>query len=307
VKPFPTVIAGAERSYQFYSDRHGFRHAVGRGAPLMMTAADRVSEAPATAADVRPVVLEVSGLSKSFGTHTVLRDVSLKVHKGETVCLLGPSGSGKSTLLRCMNWLEEPDGGSVILNGQRIGMRRSGSVRMSDRELAATRSRIGMVFQHFALWPHMTVLQNVMEAPLYVLKRDKAKVRAEAEALLARVGLSEKFDSFPSRLSGGQKQRVAIARCLAMKPDVILFDEPTSALDPELVGEVLSVMQDLARDGMTMVVVTHEMSFARDVASQVVFMDNGQIVETGHPDQFFTAAQTERALQFLARYAARGQ
>jgi polar amino acid transport system ATP-binding protein len=307
VKPFPTVIAGAERSYHFYSDRHGFRHAVGRGAPLMMTAADRVSEAPATAADERPVVLEVSGLSKSFGTHTVLRDVSLKVHKGETVCLLGPSGSGKSTLLRCMNWLEEPDGGSVILNGQRIGMRRSGSVRMSDRELAATRSRIGMVFQHFALWPHMTVLQNVMEAPLYVLKRDKAEVRAEAEALLARVGLSEKFDSFPSRLSGGQKQRVAIARCLAMKPDVILFDEPTSALDPELVGEVLSVMQDLARDGMTMVVVTHEMSFARDVASRVVFMDNGQIVETGHPDQFFTAAQTERALQFLARYAARGQ
>ena len=273
----------------------------------MKTAADSVSEAPATAADERPVVLEVGGLSKNFGDHTVLRDVSLKVHKGETVCLLGPSGSGKSTLLRCMNWLEEPDGGSVILNGERIGMRRSGSVRMSDRELAATRSRIGMVFQHFALWPHMSVLRNVMEAPLYVLKRDKTEVRAEAEALLARVGLAEKLDSFPSRLSGGQKQRVAIARCLAMKPDVILFDEPTSALDPELVGEVLSVMQDLARDGMTMVVVTHEMSFARDVASRVVFMDNGQIVETGHPDQFFTAAQTERALQFLARYTARSQ
>jgi polar amino acid transport system ATP-binding protein len=305
VKPFPTVIAGADLSYHFYLDRDGFRHADGRGALLMRTAAD--NEAPATAADERPVVLEVSGLSKSFGAHTVLRDVSLKVHKGETVCLLGPSGSGKSTLLRCMNWLEEPDGGSVILNGERIGMRRSGSVRMSDRELAATRSHIGMVFQHFALWPHMNVLRNVMEAPLYVLKRDKAEVRAEAEALLARVGLAEKLDSFPSRLSGGQKQRVAIARCLAMKPDVILFDEPTSALDPELVGEVLSVMQDLARDGMTMVVVTHEMSFARDVASRVVFMDNGQIVETGHPDQFFTAAQTERALQFLARYTARSQ
>jgi polar amino acid transport system ATP-binding protein len=273
----------------------------------MNTAADSISEAPATTADDRPVVLEVDGLSKNFGDHTVLRDVSLKVHKGETVCLLGPSGSGKSTLLRCMNWLEEPDGGSVVLNGQRIGMRRSGSVRMSDRELAATRSRIGMVFQHFALWPHMTVLGNVMEAPLYVLKRDKAEVRAEAEALLDRVGLAEKLDSFPSRLSGGQKQRVAIARCLAMKPDVILFDEPTSALDPELVGEVLSVMQDLARDGMTMVVVTHEMSFARDVASRVIFMDNGQIVETGHPDQFFTAAQTDRAVQFLARYAARSQ
>jgi polar amino acid transport system ATP-binding protein len=273
----------------------------------MKTAADSVSEAPATAAEERPVVLEVSGLSKNFGAHTVLRDVSLQVHKGETVCLLGPSGSGKSTLLRCMNWLEEPDGGSVVLNGQRVGMRRNGSVRMSDRELAATRCRIGMVFQHFALWPHMTVLQNVMEAPVYVLKRDKAEVRAEAEALLARVGLAEKLDSFPSRLSGGQKQRVAIARCLAMKPDVILFDEPTSSLDPELVGEVLSVMQDLARDGMTMVVVTHEMNFARDVASRVVFMDNGQIVEIGHPDQFFAAAQTERAVQFLTRYAARGQ
>jgi polar amino acid transport system ATP-binding protein len=269
----------------------------------MTTAADSVSEAPVTA-EQRPVVLEVSGLSKNFGAHTVLRDVSLKVHKGETVCLLGPSGSGKSTLLRCMNWLEEPDGGSVVLNGERVGVRRNSSVRMSDRELAATRSRIGMVFQHFALWPHMSVLQNVMEAPLYVLKRNRAEVRAEAEALLARVGLAEKFDSFPSRLSGGQKQRVAIARCLAMKPDIVLFDEPTSSLDPELVGEVLSVMQDLARDGMTMVVVTHEMSFARDVASRVVFMDNGQIVETGHPDQFFAAAQTERALQFLARYAA---
>lgn len=273
----------------------------------MKTATDRESEPPSTAANQPPVVLEVSGLSKTFGAHTVLRDVSLKVHKGETICLLGPSGSGKSTLLRCMNWLEEPDGGSVVLNGQRVGMRASGSVRMSDRELAATRSHIGMVFQHFALWPHMTVLQNVMEAPLYVLKRDKAEVRAEAEALLARVGLAQKFDSFPSRLSGGQKQRVAIARCLAMKPDVILFDEPTSALDPELVGEVLGVMQQLARDGMTMVVVTHEMSFARDVASRVIFMDNGQIVETGHPDQFFAAAQTERALQFLSRYAARSQ
>src|ERR1700733_9545641 len=215
------------------------RDVVGRGEPLMNTAADSISEAPATTADDRPVVLEVDGLSKNFGAHTVLRDVSLRIHKGETVCLLGPSGSGKSTLLRCMNWLEEPDGGSVVLNGERIGMRRSGSVRMNDRELAATRSRIGMVFQHFALWPHMTVLQNVMEAPVYVLKRDKTEVRAEAEALLVRVGLAEKFDSFPSRLSGGQKQRVAIARCLAMKPDVILFDEPTSALDPELVGEVL--------------------------------------------------------------------
>jgi polar amino acid transport system ATP-binding protein len=269
------------------------------------SSAESLPETPATSETERPVVLEVNGLSKSFGPNTVLRDISLKIHKGETVCLLGPSGSGKSTLLRCMNWLEEPDGGTVVLNGQRVGMRPGGSIRMSDRDLAAARTHIGMVFQHFALWPHMTVLQNVMEAPVYVLKRPKAEVRAEAEALLARVGLADKLDSFPARLSGGQKQRVAIARCLAMKPDVILFDEPTSSLDPELVGEVLNVMQDLVRDGMTMVVVTHEMSFARDVASRVVFMDNGQIVETGHPDQFFAAPKTDRARQFLMRYAAR--
>lgn len=273
---------------------------------MMNSSAECLPETPAASETERPVVLEVSGLSKSFGPNTVLRDIGLKIHKGETVCLLGPSGSGKSTLLRCMNWLEEPDGGTVVLNGQRVGMRPGGSIRMSDRDLAAARTHIGMVFQHFALWPHMTVLQNVMEAPVYVLKRPKAEVRAEAEALLARVGLADKLDSFPARLSGGQKQRVAIARCLAMKPDVILFDEPTSSLDPELVSEVLNVMQDLVRDGMTMVVVTHEMSFARDVASRVVFMDNGQIVETGHPDQFFAAPKTDRARQFLMRYAARG-
>lgn len=272
---------------------------------MMNSSAESLPETPAASEAERPVVLEVSGLSKSFGPNTVLRDISLKIHKGETVCLLGPSGSGKSTLLRCMNWLEEPDGGTVVLNGQRVGMRPGGSIRMSDCDLAAARTHIGMVFQHFALWPHMTVLQNVMEAPIYVLKRPRAEVRAEAEALLARVGLADKLDSFPARLSGGQKQRVAIARCLAMKPDVILFDEPTSSLDPELVGEVLNVMQDLVRDGMTMVVVTHEMSFARDVASRVVFMDNGQIVETGHPDQFFAAPKTDRARQFLMRYAAR--
>jgi polar amino acid transport system ATP-binding protein len=250
-----------------------------------------------------PVVLEVAGVSKSFGTHTVLRDISLKVHKGETVCLLGPSGSGKSTLLRCMNWLEEPDGGAVLLNGKRIGIRPGTQLRMTDRDLAAMRTRIGMVFQHFALWPHMTVLQNVMEAPVQVLKRDKAEVRREAESLLQRVGLAEKMDAFPTRLSGGQKQRVGIARSLAMKPDVILFDEPTSSLDPELVGEVLNVMQGLVDEGMTMVVVTHEMSFARDVASRVVFVDGGYVVETGTPDAFFTAPKTERARQFLARYA----
>ena len=266
--------------------------------------AEKHSDTPAPATVEPPVVLEVNGLSKSFGTNTVLRDISLKVHQGEVVCLLGPSGSGKSTLLRCMNWLEEPDGGTVTLSGQRIGVRTGGSVRMNDRDLAALRTRIGMVFQHFALWPHLTVLQNVMEAPVHVLKRDKAEVRAEAEALLQRVGLADKMNAFPARLSGGQKQRVGIARSLAIKPEVILFDEPTSSLDPELVGEVLAVMQDLARDGLTMVVVTHEMSFAREVASQVVFMDGGYVVETGTPGRFFAAPESDRARQFLARYAA---
>jgi polar amino acid transport system ATP-binding protein len=262
---------------------------------------------PSTEQDARPIVLEVSGLTKRFGENTVLRDISLKVHKGETVCLLGPSGSGKSTLLRCMNWLEEPDGGSVQLAGRRIGVTPGTHLRMTDRELAAIRTRIGMVFQHFALWPHMSVLQNVMEAPVHVLKRDKAEARHDAEALLRRVGLGEKMHSFPSQLSGGQKQRVGIARAMAMTPDVILFDEPTSALDPELVGEVLAVMRVLAKDGMTMVVVTHEMGFARDVASRIVFMDKGQIVETGAPERFFAAPETERARQFLMRYAARGR
>jgi polar amino acid transport system ATP-binding protein len=204
-----------------------------------------------------------------------------------------------------MNWLEEPDGGMVLLNGRPVGVRPGSNLRMSDKDLAAVRTRIGMVFQHFALWPHLTVLQNVMEAPVHVLKQDKAEARKTAEALLQRVGLAEKMDSFPARLSGGQKQRVGIARSLAMKPDVILFDEPTSSLDPELVGEVLTVMQDLARDGMTMVVVTHEMGFARDVASRVVFMDAGQIVESAPPDRFFAAPETDRARQFLMRYAAR--
>jgi polar amino acid transport system ATP-binding protein len=175
---------------------------------------------------------------------------------------------------------------------------------MGHKDLSLMRTRIGMVFQHFALWPHLTVLQNVMEAPLHVQGRPKAEVREEAEALLARVGLSDKIDVFPARLSGGQKQRVGIARALAMKPALILFDEPTSALDPELVGEVLTVMRDLAREGMTMVVVTHEMSFAREAAGRVIFMDRGAIVETGRPEDFFHAPSTERARQFLLRYAA---
>ncbi|MBS0558958.1 MAG: amino acid ABC transporter ATP-binding protein [Proteobacteria bacterium] len=248
-------------------------------------------------------VLRVQGLSKTYGAHTVLRDIDLSVNEGETVCIVGPSGAGKSTLLRCVNWLEVPDAGAVYLAGQHVGVRPGGAVPMSDAELARVRTRIGFVFQHFALWPHLSVIGNVMAAPLHVQRRPREEVRREAEALLAKVGLSDKQDSMPARLSGGQKQRVGIARALAMRPQLLLFDEPTSALDPELVGEVLGVMQDLARDGMTMVVVTHEMAFARAAASRIVFMDQGRIVETAPPETFFTAPATDRARQFLQRVA----
>jgi polar amino acid transport system ATP-binding protein len=247
-------------------------------------------------------VLDVAGVSKRFGDNDVLSDVSFQVGKGETICVLGPSGSGKSTLLRCINWLERPDAGQIYLNGERVGINNAGIV-MGDRELSRIRTHVGMVFQHFALWPHLTVLQNLMEAPLQVQKRPKAEVRDEALALLAKVGLSDKRDAFPAKLSGGQKQRVGIARALAMRPDLLLFDEPTSALDPELVGEVLVVMRDLAREGMTMVIVTHEMTFARDAATRVLFLDRGRVVETGSPDKFFSSPETERARQFLQRYA----
>jgi polar amino acid transport system ATP-binding protein len=248
-------------------------------------------------------VLSVRSLSKSFGANLVLDAVDLEVGRGETVCVLGPSGSGKSTLLRCINWLERPDAGSVYLAGQRVGVRPGGNVPMSDAELARIRTRIGMVFQHFALWPHRTVLQNLTEAPIHVQRRPAAEVRREAETLLARIGLADKAGAHPARLSGGQKQRVGIARALMMKPDVLLFDEPTSALDPELVGEVLAVMQALAREGMTMVVVTHEMAFAREAATRVVFMDHGRVIETAAPQRFFTGPESERARQFLLRYA----
>jgi polar amino acid transport system ATP-binding protein len=247
-------------------------------------------------------VLDVVGISKRFGDLEVLRDISFQVQKGETVCVLGPSGSGKSTLLRCINWLERPDAGQIYLNGQEVGIS-GGGVVMSDRDLSRIRTHIGMVFQHFALWPHLTVLQNLMEAPVQVQKRHKAEVREEALALLAKVGLSDKCDVFPSKLSGGQKQRVGIARALAMKPDLLLFDEPTSALDPELVGEVLLVMRELAREGMTMVIVTHEMGFAREAATRVLFLDRGKVVETGAPEQFFSNPETDRARQFIQRYA----
>lgn len=246
-------------------------------------------------------VLDVAGVSKRFGALEVLSDVSFRVAKAETVCVLGPSGSGKSTLLRCINWLERPDAGQIYLNGAEIGVNGAGVV-MSDRDLSRIRTRIGMVFQHFALWPHLTVLQNLMEAPVQVQRRPKAEVRDEALALLAKVGLSDKRDVFPAKLSGGQKQRVGIARALAMRPDLLLFDEPTSALDPELVGEVLVVMRELAHEGMTMVVVTHEMGFARDAATRILFLDHGRVVETAAPEKFFSSPETERARQFIQRY-----
>src|SRR6201992_2835305 len=247
-------------------------------------------------------VLDVVGISKRFGDLEVLHDISFQVQKGETVCVLGPSGSAKSTLLRCINWLEKPDAGQIYLNGERVGINNAGVV-IGDRDLSKIRTRIGMVFQHFALWTHLTVLQNLMEAPVQVQKRPKAEVRDEALALLAKVGLSDKRDTFPSKLSGGQKQRVGIARALAMRPDLLLFDEPTSALDPELVGEVLVVMRELAHEGMTMVVVTHEMGFARDAATRILFLDRGRVVETAAPERFFSNPETERARQFIQRYA----
>jgi len=263
-----------------------------------LAAPDLVADAPAA----ERYTLEARRISKQFADLEVLRDVSMAVAPGSTVSILGPSGSGKSTMLRCLNWLETPDGGEVYLAGDRVGIRPDGRP-MSDKELARTRARMGMVFQSFNLWPHFTVLQNIIEAPIHVLGVPKDEAVARAESLLDKVGLSEKRDAWPHSLSGGQKQRVAIARALGMAPEVLLFDEPTSALDPELVGEVLAVMRALSDEGMTMIVVTHEMSFARDVCDEVVFMDKGQVVERAAPDRFFTAPATERAQRFLARYS----
>ncbi len=247
----------------------------------------------------------MSGLAKRFGQNEVLRGVSLTVQRGETVVVIGPSGSGKTTLLRCINMLEDYEQGTVTVDGDPVGYtldhggRRQ---RMAERDIAAAREKIGIVFQSYNLFPHMTVLRNITAAPIRV--RGIPRVRAEQRAvdLLAMVGLSDKAAAYPARLSGGQQQRVAIARALAMDPKIMLFDEVTSALDPELVGEVLAAMQQLARDGMTMIVVTHEMSFARDVADRIVFMDGGVIVEEGTPDQLFFQPRTERVRQFLKRY-----
>ena len=244
--------------------------------------------------------VEVRGLGKRFGSLQVLTDVSFKVPGGTTVCILGPSGSGKSTLLRCINFLERPNEGEVFLHGERVGFKNGALMR--DRDLSLYRVRMGMVFQHFNLWPHLTVLGNIIESPVHVLKVPRAAAIAQAEALLEKVGLAEKRHVYPHTLSGGQKQRVAIARALAINPKVLLFDEPTSALDPEIVGEVLAVMKRLSAEGMTMIVVTHEMGFAREAANTTIFMDAGRIVEASTPDEFFTAPRTERARQFLQRY-----
>ncbi|OEC34260.1 polar amino acid transport system ATP-binding protein [Pseudomonas cuatrocienegasensis] len=242
--------------------------------------------------------VQIDSLSKSFDGVEVLRDISLTVNKGEVVSVLGSSGSGKSTLLRCINWLEEPDRGVIHIAGERIGVDAHGK-RMNNRDLAAIRARTGMVFQSFNLWPHLTVLQNVMESPVQVKRMRKDEARAIAEALLEKVGMEHKADAYPYTLSGGQKQRVAIARALAMSPEVILFDEPTSALDPERVGEVLTVMKNLSSEGYTMIVVTHEMEFARAVSDQVVFLEKGLLIEKSAPEKFFTNPETERVRKFL--------
>lgn len=245
-------------------------------------------------------VLAAEDLGKAFGTHTVLTGVDLSLAEREVVCVIGPSGSGKTTLLRCLALLEQPATGRITMNGQVISRPNpDASVRRAARMV---RAGIGMVFQQFNLWPHMTVLANVIEAPLRVLRMPRDEAVAVAEKVLAKVGMSDKRNAYPARLSGGQQQRVAIARALVMNPTVLLFDEPTSALDPELRREVLLVMRDLAADGMTMMVVTHEMGFARRVGSRVVFMDAGRIVEQGDPARFFEAAGTERARRFLAQF-----
>lgn len=238
-------------------------------------------------------MIKVQNLNKSFNKNVVLKDINLEVNKGEVVAIIGPSGSGKSTLLRCMNLLETPSNGKVIFEGKELTHK--------NINLSELRQKMGMVFQNFNLFPHKTVLENVILAPKLLKNVDLKKLEIEGKALLKKVGLEEKANAYPSQLSGGQKQRVAIARALAMHPDVILFDEPTSALDPEVVYEVLKVMKDLAKEGMTMVVVTHEMGFAKDVGDKVIFMADGYVVESETPDQLFNHPKHERTKNFLAK------
>jgi polar amino acid transport system ATP-binding protein len=253
--------------------------------------------------DAAPVLVEATGVHKYYGSNLVVRGIDMTVRTGEVMCLLGPSGSGKSTFLRCINHLEKLDAGSISVAGELVGYRRQGDRlhELRDAEIAKRRSDIGMVFQQFNLFPHMTVLENLVEAPIRVRRESPKGARERAKDLLAAVGLAEKADAYPRSLSGGQQQRVAIARALAMRPKLMLFDEPTSALDPELVGEVLDVMRGLADEGMTMIVVTHEIGFAREVADTVTFMDGGVVVESGPPEQVLGAPQHERTRSFLAK------
>jgi ABC-type polar amino acid transport system ATPase subunit len=248
--------------------------------------------------------VQIKNLHKSYGSHEVLKDINLHVERGEVVCVIGPSGSGKSTLLLCINFLEPYNAGEVLIDGELVGYQHNKSgklVPVPERQLNKTREHIGIVFQQFNLFPHMTALENIIEAPIRVSGVPKASAVERGRALLARVGLSEKQDAYPSQLSGGQQQRVAIARALAMEPKVMLFDEVTSALDPELVGEVLAVMRSLAKDGLTMLVVTHEMGFAREVADRIIFMDDGEILEQGRPEEIFGSPRTPRLQAFLGR------
>jgi polar amino acid transport system ATP-binding protein len=249
------------------------------------------------------LVLRATDVHKRFGRLEVLKGISLEVRKGETVCIIGPSGSGKTTFIRCINHLEKIDSGRIEVNGHLIGYRqRNGKLAEdSERNIARQRTEIGMVFQRFNLFPHKTALENVVEAPIHVLGTSREQAVREAEWLLDRVGLADKRDVYPGKLSGGQQQRVAIARALAMRPALMLFDEPTSALDPEVIGEVLAVMEELSYEGITMIVVTHEMGFAREAADRVVMMDDGVIIEEGTPEHFFHAPEHERTKQFLSK------
>lgn len=241
--------------------------------------------------NVNPVLLEVKELRKEFDNKEILKGVSFSLHKGEVLVVLGPSGCGKSTLLRCLNGLEKIQGGDILLNGE--------SLNAKSTNWQEIRKKIGMVFQNYELFPHMTVMENILLGPLRVQKRDKTEVLAQAEQLLERVGLLDRKDAYPRQLSGGQKQRIAIVRALCMNPEIILFDEVTASLDPEMVREVLDVMLGLAKQGMTMVIVTHEMGFAKSVADRIIFMDDGKICEISEPNQFYTNPQTERAKHFL--------
>ncbi|MBQ8123543.1 MAG: amino acid ABC transporter ATP-binding protein [Ruminococcus sp.] len=239
-------------------------------------------------------MIEVKDLQKSFGDLHILKGISTKIEKGEKVVIIGPSGSGKSTFLRCLNRLEQPSSGTILFEGEDL-------TKASDKRLYEIREKMGMVFQHFHLFPHLTILENLTLAPVKLKLMTKDEAEKSARTMLKKVGLADKESAYPNQLSGGQKQRIAIARALVLNPDVMLFDEPTSALDPEMVGEVLSLMKQLADDGMTMVVVTHEMGFAREVASRVMFMDGGHIMEENSPDKFFTDPQNPRLKDFLSK------